>query len=79
MSIPLVAEPTDIPIRSIDLERCCFCRTRTNMWHAEKDVACCESCAQDHEEGDLPTKEEWCRKEAGLTRKASIVTMVEDY
>ena len=66
MAIPLVKEPSDIPVATIDMERCCFCRARTNMWHAGKDVACCESCAEEHDESDLPSKKEWCLKEREL-------------
>lgn len=52
-------------------ERCCFCRKQTPMWTLFPDgakvtgdsVACCEACARRAYREDLPTKEEWMRRE----------------
>lgn len=71
MAIPVIQEPLDAPIRQFGLERCCFCRTKTDYWHQKNDVACCQPCAETHEESDLPTKEQWCRKEDRLNKQSS--------
>lgn len=64
-----------IPIRLEDpdmgppLERCCFCREATNTWTdlpgrtGGGQVACCPVCASRADEKDVPTKQEWCRRE----------------
>ena len=50
-------------------ELCCFCRHRTMTWTAlpdreEKDqVACCGPCAERAEPKDVPTKDQWFRRE----------------
>lgn len=52
-------------------ERCCFCRTPTPFWTLLPDgakvtgesVACCEKCAGRAHREDLPTKEQWFRRE----------------
>jgi hypothetical protein len=52
-------------------ERCCFCRAHTSFWTLLPDgykvtsesVACCEACAARAHGVDLPTKEQWCRRE----------------
>lgn len=51
------------------LERCCFCRDRTPYW-TKKDVAICLSCAKIHVESEVPSKREWCDKEAKLSKRA---------
>ena len=65
--MPIAIVPEDGIPASLPLERCCFCRKRTNMWAPKADVACCTPCAETHEEADLPTKAEWCAKEDELT------------
>lgn len=62
MSIEIVKEPDDLPLR--DREHCCFCATKTQFW-SKKDVAVCPPCAETHEEADVPSKEEWCRSPHG--------------
>lgn len=47
-------------------ERCAFCRTPTNYWHAGKDVACCQDCARTRKVSELPSKREWIAKEMAL-------------
>lgn len=64
MSIILIKDDIGPP-----LERCCFCRTQTQYWSKARDVAVCEPCADIHEEVEVPSKKEWCSKEAELTRK----------
>lgn len=50
-------------------ERCCFCRTATPSWTTLKgrkpgqQVACCPQCAKRAEPKDVPSKEDWCRRE----------------
>lgn len=44
------------------LELCCFCRTQTKFW-TKTDVACCEKCAARADEGDVPSKAVWFRRE----------------
>lgn len=45
------------------IERCCFCREATRFWYLPNDVACCKSCAEKAEPEDVPTKQEWIRRE----------------
>lgn len=40
-------------------EACAFCKTPTRYWYAPKDVAVCQSCADSHEEHDVPCKRDW--------------------
>lgn len=47
-------------------ERCCVCRVPTNYWYKPLDVALCEDCALTTKKTDLPTKAEWCAREAEL-------------
>lgn len=56
MRFAAVKEPEDM---GYPHEHCCFCRTPTRFWCAEKDVACCEACASTHELADVPTKAQW--------------------
>ena len=44
-------------------EKCCFCRKPTPTWYRPKDVAVCPSCARRADHEDVPSKEEWCRRE----------------
>lgn len=65
MPIPIHREdPEDPPV-----ERCCFCRNVTPFWTSLSDrkggqqVACCEHCAGRGDPVDVPTKDQWCRRE----------------
>lgn len=49
-------------------ERCCMCRAFTNYWYTPKDVALCQDCAKKTKRAELPTKEEWVKKEMALER-----------
>lgn len=49
-------------------ERCCMCRAKTYFWH-KSDVALCLACAKTTKLADLPTKREWCDKEASLRQR----------
>jgi len=63
-------EPRDVAVWG-QQERCCFCRAATTFWtlHPDpckvtgKSVACCEACAERGHREDLPTKEQWMRRE----------------
>ncbi|WP_156374426.1 hypothetical protein [Pseudorhodoferax sp. Leaf274] len=46
-------------------ERCCMCRSPTPFWH-RSDVALCQSCARTTKLAQLPTKQEWIKKEQQL-------------
>lgn len=50
-------------------ENCCKCRAPTRYWYAAKDVAVCPECARTMRVADVPTKAEWCAKEALLSRR----------
>ena len=50
-------------------ENCCICRTKTNYWYEPKDIALCEHCAKTTKRAALPTKEEWCAKEAAIFKQ----------
>lgn len=62
MAIVVEHEPADIVACPIQ-ERCCFCREFTRYWAMNFDVACCQRCAGNADPMDLPTKEQWCRRE----------------
>ena len=47
-------------------ERCCMCRAPTRWWYAPADVALCPPCGKTTKRDSLPTKREWCAKEAKL-------------
>jgi len=49
-------------------ERCCMCREPTHYWHAS-DVALCPDCAKTTKRVALPTKKDWCAKEAKLAHR----------
>jgi hypothetical protein len=72
VKIVVEREPKDPKARGIDailMERCCFCRKPTRFWVApltKDSVACCEECASGRKAFELPTKAEWCEKEAKL-------------
>lgn len=61
--ITVIKEPVT---NRLELEHCCFCRKKTDTWHAGNDVACCRECAEIHDESEVPTKKEWCDKEKML-------------
>ena len=63
MTIPLVREPESLSW--LGSEHCAFCGQVTAYWQKATDVAVCQPCAEDHEEADLPTKEEWCESPQG--------------
>jgi len=71
MGIPLETE-VDPDQRSV--ERCCFCRTPTDWWTAipsrseAQQVACCEICAGEFRQMDVPTKKYWFVVDAMLTQ-----------
>ncbi len=47
-------------------EHCVFCRKLTAFWFRSKrtrDVACCTGCASRANESDVPTKDEWLKRE----------------
>lgn len=75
MSIPITLEPEDTPFRHIK-ERCCLCRTPTNYWHASKDVAVCEACAETGTVEQLPSKAEWIANERALAPLSHITLRV---
>lgn len=58
------SEPNEEPV-----ERCCFCRSRTNFWTELPDrtsgqqVAICQHCASRAKPDDIPSKKEWARRE----------------
>ena len=56
-------------------ENCCICRTKTNYWYEPKDVALCEHCAKTTKRAALPTKEEWCAKEAAIFKQKNTHTL----
>lgn len=56
-----------------ETERCCFCRAKTHFWFREKDVACCEKCAQRANAEDVPDKLSWCRRERIATGGSLIM------
>lgn len=49
MAIHLVKEPEGYGA----LERCYFCSTRTNMWHAGTNQPVCKKCAKIHKTCEL--------------------------
>jgi predicted amidophosphoribosyltransferase len=61
MSIKIHKEPATVS--RFELENCCFCRRPTPFWTEGGQVACCERCAARGYPEDLPTKEEWIRRE----------------
>jgi len=67
--IKIHPEPPDMGIR----EACCFCRQKTIFWSGdngdfEPNVAICPNCASVVEVTDLPSKEEWCKRERIIDR-----------
>jgi len=50
-------------------ERCFNCRAPTRHWYTRKDVAVCLECAAVVRPSDVPSKSEWCAKEAALTAR----------
>lgn len=57
MAIEIVEEPC-LDLR--EREHCCFCFRTTVYWHAPKDVAVCPTCAEVHDESEVPSKKDWC-------------------
>ncbi len=58
--IKVEIEPEDMgPVK----ENCCFCRRPTPYWIVNADVACCQSCATRATKADIPTKDQWIRRE----------------
>ncbi len=55
--------------QNFPLERCCFCRNPTKYWTLDpsktpgEQLACCEKCSKIANYNDLPTKQQWCRRE----------------
>lgn len=74
MPIPIHPQPDTEP----PFERCCFCRTPTRQWTELADrapgaqVACCKSCAAQHEPAEVPTKLAWFRKEQALSPRRMV-------
>lgn len=68
--IPIEEEPKPWDLGAI--ERCCVCRTPTRWWTKlptrtpGQQVALCPKCAETATPESLPTKREWCDKEAAL-------------
>ena len=60
MAIVVTPEPDPTPNV---MEVCVFCRTPTRYWYTPSDVACCQNCAKEANPEDVPTKEQWCRRE----------------
>lgn len=75
--IPLSPDPDDIP-RWLGSEHCCFCGAATRLWHAPRDVAVCASCAETHEEAEVPTKDEWCESPQAYGFAPLVGTVVFD-
>ena len=52
-------------------ELCCLCRTPTRWWYGTgpDNVAVCPDCAKTATHKDLPTKEQWFKKERALSGK----------
>lgn len=50
-------------------EHCCMCRELTRFWH-RSDVALCEPCAKTTKLSELPTKADWCAKEAEIYKRS---------
>ena len=65
MSVQIKLEPDSNEPGWVCLERCCFCGKRTGYWHTPKDVPVCLSCAETHEDSDVPSKKEWCASPQG--------------
>lgn len=70
MSVTVTLEPDEGPA----IERCCFCRDKTKHWYFPggvenapprnaNEVACCEKCARVATIKDMPSKDEWMRRE----------------
>jgi len=71
-TVPVRRESKAVTAKWQELEKCCFCRKPTPYWtHLEdrtpgEQVACCETCAAVKLPAQVPTKKEWCAKEARL-------------
>ncbi len=64
MSIEVAREPKKF---GPPFEDCCFCGLPTTFWVfpiTTESVACCVRCAWRHSPHELPTKAEWCAREA---------------
>lgn len=57
MTVEVVDEPKEFAKEPA--EHCCVCNDPTRTWFKEKDVALCRQCAEDIDEKDVPSKEEW--------------------
>lgn len=68
--IKVELEPTEF--RREGAELCCFCWKPTRYWSGGGWIACCRSCAKEHDEKDLPTRDEWWEKAAAKRRAATI-------
>ena len=51
-------------LSKLGLENCCLCEKPTAFWYEPKDVACCPTCAETATHESLPSKKEWCDREA---------------
>lgn len=71
MGIPL---ETEVEPAERSIERCCFCRSPTEWWTAipsrseDQQVACCEICAGEFRQMDVPTKKYWFVVDSLLTQ-----------
>jgi len=58
-------------------EPCCFCRARTTWWtdirhrSPSAQVACCEDCADQWRQMDVPSKSYWFAREKLLTYESA--------
>jgi len=63
--IPVAREPKALSNTGI-YENCCFCGVPSPFWYEKNDVCVCKSCAEEKDEKDVPTKEEWFKQEKKL-------------
>ena len=54
-------------------ERCCICRSMTRYWYTKKDVACCPICAKTAKPKDIPSKDDWMRRERDYDTPIKVV------
>lgn len=68
--VPTEKEPGDL--KGMDKEKCCMCRAKTDTWTKLSDrkpgeqVALCEKCAESFSPANIPTKQEWMKKERAI-------------
>lgn len=75
MAIKITREPDSLS--RFGSEHCAFCGQTTPYWSVRKDVAVCTACAEDHDEKDVPTKNEWCESDQGKGKMAKAILSEE--